>query len=121
MEDKTTQPVPAQASNLTGNSGVPPKKNRMYPEIIIPNNTNPNKLYAFPVIGLVIKFIMLIPAYIIAALLSFVCGIFWIITPFVILFTGKYWNTAYNLVMNYFIYTTKIQFFLMGITDKYPG
>jgi len=113
MEEKTSQSVSPKANE--------PKKQRMYPELIIPNNTHPNKLYAFPVVGLLIKTIMLIPVSIVSLLVGLVYGVFMLITPFVILFTGKYWNTAYTFSLGYFIYLAKIQLFFAGISDKYPG
>jgi hypothetical protein len=96
-------------------------KQRMYPELIIPNNAHPKKLYAFPVIGLLIKFILLIPVCIVYILLSLVFSVLWFITPFVILFTGKYWDTAYKFTLGYLSYYAKIVLFTTGITDKYPG
>lgn len=93
----------------------------MYPELIIPQNTHPNKLYAFPVIGLAIKIIMLIPVFIISAFIGLIAGVLCLITPFTILFTGKYWNAGYEWIINSLTYNAKIHLFLAGITDKYPG
>lgn len=112
--DNTTLPTSPQSQK-------PASKNRMYPELIIPNNTHPNKLYAFPVIGLVIKIIILIPVFIISLLVGFVSGILSLITPFTILFKGTYWNTGYTWQIHYLTYTLKISLFLAGITDRYPG
>ncbi len=116
-----SNPITTSSSSPNGTTATPPKKQRMYPELIIPNNTHPNKLYAFPVVGLVIKFIILIPVLIVSLFVGLIYGVLSIVTPFVILFTGKYWNTAYTFTLGYFTYTAKIQLFLAGITDKYPG
>jgi hypothetical protein len=93
----------------------------VYPHLVIKNNEHPNKLYAFPFVGLFIKIIMLIPVFIMAWALSFAFLFFWIINPFVILFTGKYWHAAYEFNLTFFKYTTKILLFILGLTDKYPG
>lgn len=123
MDEQPTQsppPTPVQpvAPNTNPNK---PVKNRMYPELIIPNNTHPNKLYAFPVFGLLIKLVMLFPVVIVYMLVGIVYSILQCVVPFVILFKGKYWNKAYEYAIGYFIYGAKIQLFLTGISDKYPG
>lgn len=127
MEENTNQlpPAPNTTPNQTVSQENPtsgsPKKNRMYPELIIPTNAHPNKLYAFPIIGFLIKTIMLIPVFIVGGLIGLVAGVLWLITPFTILFTGKYWDAGYTWAINNIIYTTKMYLFLGGITDKYPG
>jgi len=121
--DEQTSPAPQSPSlsQQNNNNASKPIKNRMYPELIIPNNTHPNKLYAFPLVGLVIKIILVIPAYIVYAVVGFISGVFLLITPFVILFKGKYWDKSYEWNINFFIYGAKIQLYLTGISDKYPG
>jgi hypothetical protein len=97
------------------------EKKNLYPHLVIKNNANPDKLLAFPLLGIFIKTILLIPPLLIAFFLSIVFFFVWCITPFVILFTGKYWDTAYNFVVTYLTYTTKIKLYYFGLTDKYPG
>jgi hypothetical protein len=96
-------------------------KLRMYPALVIPNNTHPNKLYAFPFIGLLVKGILLIPVFILLIAVSIIYSVLLLITPFVILFSGKYWDTGYKFTLRYLTYTAKIALFTTGITDKYPG
>ncbi|MGH7202839.1 MAG: DUF4389 domain-containing protein [Candidatus Levyibacteriota bacterium] len=94
---------------------------RMYPKLVIKNNENPNALYAFPFAGFLIKMVMLIPAFVFLFLIWFVFAFLWLLTPFVIIFTGKYWESAEVFTKDYMIYKTKITLFLIGLTDKYPG
>ena len=94
---------------------------RLYPRFAVPNNEHPNKLYGFPLLGYLIKLIMVIPALLFIVLLSIAAIILWLILPFVILFKGKYWDTAFNFFNGYLIYSTKIGLFIAGVTDKYPG
>jgi hypothetical protein len=111
MEKTTAQhkaPHHASASNL-------------YPKLVIKNNDDPNSLYAFPFAGFVIKLVMLFPAFVFLLLIWFVFAFLWLLTPFVILFTGKYWESAAIFTKDYMIYRTKITLFLIGLTDKYPG
>jgi hypothetical protein len=92
-----------------------------YPKLVFKNNEHPDSLFAFPLVGFLIKLIMLIPVGIFMVLIGIVYAFLWFITPFVILFTGKYWDTAYEFAVNYMTYKTKIFLFLSGLTDKYPG
>lgn len=94
----------------------------IYPQISARLIANPNRLYAFFVLGFVIKTIMLIPQFfelIFLGIAAFVMVV--LINPFVVLFTGKYWDSAYQLTSGILRLTTKISFFLYGLTDKYPG
>ncbi|HSW47823.1 MAG TPA: DUF4389 domain-containing protein [Candidatus Saccharimonadales bacterium] len=93
----------------------------LYPTLVIKNNPNPNRLLAFPLLGILIKIILLIPVLIEAFFLAFAGLALFLITPFVILFTGKYWEAAYDFFLGYFKFNTKIKLYLYGITDKYPG
>lgn len=97
------------------------EKKNFYPHLVVKNNEHPNKLYAFPFVGIIIKLIMLIPVFFMCIFLTFAYLFFWISTPFVILFTGKYWKAAYEFNIGYLTFYTKIILFLLGITDKYPG
>ncbi|MBA3724188.1 MAG: DUF4389 domain-containing protein [Candidatus Levybacteria bacterium] len=93
----------------------------IYPHLVIKNNEHPNKLLAFPIVGIIIRTILLIPVYIVGWFLSIAYMILWIITPFVILFTGKYWDTAYNFNVGLMKLYTKVVLYMYGLTDKYPG
>ncbi len=93
----------------------------IYPHLVIKNNEHPNKLLAFPLVGFIIRTILLIPVYIAGWFLSIAYIFLWIITPFVILFTGKYWDTAYNFNIGLMKFYTKMVLYAYGLTDKYPG
>lgn len=97
------------------------ERDNFYPKLSISNNDNPKALYAFPLVGLVIKVILLIPALFFLAFVAIGFFFMWLITPFVILFTGKYWDPAYKITLGFMIYRTKVTLFLIGLTDTYPG
>jgi len=97
------------------------KDSRIYPELIIHNNEHPNRWLAVPFIGLFIRLILIIPAALVNLFIGLCFFVLWLILPFVILFTGKYWDTAYNYLLNYLRYSTKISLYIYGLTDKYPG
>jgi len=95
---------------------------KVYPNFSVDNNPKPNRLLAFPILGLVIKLILLIPVFIEAifvGLFAIYCILF--INWFVILFTGKYWTFAYTLFLNLMRFCGKITLYIYGITDTYPG
>lgn len=106
---KTTSPV------------QPTKDHQTYPEFVIHNNEHPNRLLAIPFIGFLIRLILIIPPALVNVFLGIWFFILWLITPFVILFTGKYWETGYKYSLMYLRYSTKIGLYVYGITDKYPG
>lgn len=94
---------------------------RFYPELKIDLIQNPNRLYAFPILGGIFKIIILIPIAIEVAFLS----LFWlfvsIINSFVVLFAGKYWDFNYNFSLGLFRLFTKVSFYFNGLSNKYPG
>lgn len=93
----------------------------IYPSITIHKNTNPSKFYAIPFVGFFVKIVLLIPIFIEAFILGIVFLIVWIINSFVILFTGKYWKTAYDLFSGLMQFWVKIYLYVYGLIDKYPG
>jgi uncharacterized protein DUF4389 len=122
MEEQNPQPISTPAANPPGQSSSSSKtKNRMYPEIIVANNEHPKRWLAFPVVGYLVKLLLLIPLLFVLLFLELWYGILMLITPFVILFTGKYWDLAYKYTLIYMRMFTKVSQYLFGISDKYPG
>lgn len=94
----------------------------IYPKISVDLIKNPNRLYAFPILGLLIKYIILIPVVIeIIVLTIWLIIAVMIINPFVILFTDKYWSSAYHINLGLIRLNAKTQYFVYGLTDQYPG
>lgn len=94
----------------------------LYPHLSVDRNTKPQRLYAFPLFGFLVKIIILIPVFIELWLLSIVNFILiFLINPFIVLTTGKYWKMAFDLAYGVMRLNTKVSFFLFGVTDKYPG
>lgn len=93
----------------------------LYPHLTVKVNQNPNRFYAFPVLGIVVKLVMLIPVFIESFFLSFAFLFFLIANPFVVLFTGNYWAAAYDFFLGMMRFYTKIYLFILGLSDEYPG
>lgn len=96
-------------------------KTNFYPHMRVKNNEHPRKLLAFPFLGIIIRFVLLIPVFIYFWLLSIVFIAYWLVTPFIIVFTGKYWDRAYQFNVGYLKLATKIALYYSGLTDTYPG
>lgn len=92
----------------------------IYPTLVSQRPFTPNRFFAFPFFGFLIKIILLIPVFIVFFLLGVYVGILTIINSFIVLIKGSVWDHFYNWVIGYFRYQTKIYFYLFGITDKYP-
>ncbi|MDD2823492.1 MAG: DUF4389 domain-containing protein [Candidatus Daviesbacteria bacterium] len=93
-----------------------------YPEIVIERNIKPNRLYAFPLFGFLFKIIILIPVFVELMFLGLALFVIvMLLNPFVVLVTGKYWKTAYDLALGVMRLGSKVSFYFYGITDKYPG
>lgn len=92
-----------------------------YPRLVVENNKKPNRWYAFPFIGLLVKIVFLIPVFLEIIALGLFSIIILLITWFVVLFTGNYWDFAYRYFLGVMRLSGKIQLFVWGITDQYPG
>jgi hypothetical protein len=93
----------------------------MYPNITATIPTNPNRLYAIPLLGFLIKVIILLPVQLFLAVLGIAALFMGIINSVQVLFTGNYWDTAYKFYLGLMRLSLKTTFFLQGLTDKYPG
>ncbi len=96
-------------------------KQNFYPHFEVANNKRPSRVYAFPIFGLLLKVIILLPVSIEYFFLSIAAFFAFAINSFVILFTGKYWDDAYRFFLALLRFETKISLFIYGLTDKYPG
>lgn len=94
----------------------------LYPVIDIPRIKNPNRFYAFPIIGGLAKIVMLIPVFIWFFLVGFAAWFMSIfINSFVVLFTGKYWKPSYEINVLLIHLVAKTAYFFNGLTNTYPG
>ena len=92
-----------------------------YPGFAIEHIQNPSRLWALPAIGGAIKFIIVFPVALWLLILQFAASILTIINSFVVLFTGKYWQPAYDLAVGSIRLSTKLNCFAIGLSDAYPG
>lgn len=104
------------------NSFFSENSSRFYPKINIKRIETPNRWYALPILGGLFKVIILIPVFIeLVILMGIGLLIVMFINSFIVLFTGKYWKTAYEYLVGVLRLYTKAIFYFQGLTDKYPG
>ncbi len=96
-------------------------KSELYPKLSVKENLKPNRFYATPFLGGVIKIILLIPQVIEALILMPVLFVLIIINSLYVFVLGKYWDTAYEFMLNYIRFFVKTYFFWVGFDDAYPG
>jgi len=83
-----------------------------------PNNS---RFFAIPLLGGLVRFILMIPHLIVLYALTIV--VIYIFTLFmwaIVLFTGRYPPWGYSMVGGYLRWTTRVSAYLLGLTDKYP-
>lgn len=102
-------------------TGAEQNVSNIYPRISIERIQNPSRFYAIPILGILVKTISLLPVFLYLGILGIGLSIGAIINPFVVLFTGRYWKAAYQFNLGWFRLSTKLTFFLSGLTNKYPG
>ncbi|HXT36556.1 MAG TPA: DUF4389 domain-containing protein [Chloroflexota bacterium] len=88
--------------------------------ISFPRQESYNRLYAVPVVGLVIKEVMLIPHIVILYVLGIVVGVQQLFTWIPVLFTGQYPAWGHNMAGGYIRWLARVMAFGLGLTDVYP-
>ena len=79
-----------------------------------------NRLWAIPVIGIVIKLIILIPHLILLYVLGTVAELLALVTWIPVLFGGHYPSWGYEIIGGYLRWSTRATAYLFGLTDQYP-
>lgn len=123
IEQNKSQVAPPPVGNPPA---IPPistvtAPSNLYPQISIDLIQNPSRFYAIPFLGIFIKIIILFPVFLYLGIMGLGLSIGAVINSFVVLSTGKYWKTAYRFNLGWFRLSTKVKFFLFGLTNKYPG
>jgi hypothetical protein len=91
-----------------------------YPLFTVKYNDSPNKLLAFPVFGLIAKFIILFPYFLVQWVIGITAFLMQIINYFHILFTGKIWKPAFQYTFWSMSLQANGSAYIFGLTDKYP-
>lgn len=87
----------------------------------IPCPQTPNRLFAVPFFGGLARYVLLIPFIIFMTVLEFASGIAMVGSSFVVLFTGKYPESAYELSRDYVRTIISYLMYFFGLSDSYPS
>jgi len=87
-------------------------------EFIIPAHNG--RFWAIPVVGYVVRMLVLIPHVIVMLLVSMLVGLAMLILWIPVLFAGRYPKWGYALVGGYLRWNLRVNAFLLGLTDEYP-
>lgn len=93
----------------------------IYPHFSVSHIKNPNKLYAFPILGIVVKVLMILPVAFEILVLGFALIFLSIFNSFYVLIYGKVLPAYSDLTIGFLSLQTKVDLFAGGLTDKYPG
>ncbi len=93
-----------------------------YPvSVEFPRPDNNNMLYAVPILGMVLKIVMLIPFFIAMCIVSMIVWLAQLVLWIPVLFVGVYPAIGFVLVGGYVRWYTRVGGFLFGLSDKYPS
>ncbi len=79
-----------------------------------------SRLLNFPILGLIIKLILLIPHLIVVYFLVLIAMIVLLIAQFAILFTGSFPEGMHKFMIGVGRWSTRINAYAYALTDKYP-
>jgi hypothetical protein len=79
-----------------------------------------SRLLNFPVFGLLIKYILLLPHLVVVAFLAIVLYLILIIAPFAVLFTGRYPAGMHGFAVGFERWSVRLSGYLLALTDRYP-
>lgn len=79
-----------------------------------------SRLYALPLLGYLARILLLIPHLVLTAILGLLVGLLQLVLWLPVLLTGRYPRWGYAVVGGYLRWNTRMQAFLLGLTDQYP-
>ena len=82
---------------------------------------SPNRLWALPLIGGMVKLVIVIPIGIWLAIVAYAAFLLCFVNGFFVLFAGTYWRPAYTLALGAMRLSAKANCFFLGLSDTYPG
>lgn len=80
----------------------------------------PNRWWAVPIAGFVVKSIVLIPHLLLLYALGVAVALLQLILWVPVLLTGRYPEWGYSMVGGYLRWSTRLAAYLLGLTDRYP-
>jgi hypothetical protein len=88
--------------------------------ITIDRPATSSRFWAIPIIGIFVKYIILIPHFIVLYVLSLVLSVCQLVIWIPVLFTGSYPGWAFGLVAGTMLWSQRVYAYVFGLTDRYP-
>ena len=79
-----------------------------------------NRLWGIPLVGVLIRGILLIPHYIVLMLISILVGILWLVTWIPVLFLGRQADLIYTIVGGFTRWWFRVLAYQLLMVDRYP-
>jgi Domain of unknown function (DUF4389) len=89
-------------------------------DIFIARPERSSRFWAIPIIGIFVKYIILIPHLIVLYALSIAVAACQLVIWIWVLFGGEYPQWAFTLVGGFILWTARVYSFGLGLTDSYP-
>ena len=89
-------------------------------DIEIAQPESSSRFFAIPIIGYLVKIIILIPHLVVLYVLNLVLGLCQLVIWIPVLFTGEYPDWAFGLVKGFTLWSARVYSYLFGLTDAYP-
>lgn len=94
----------------------------IYPQIQVTNNANPNKWWAFPLFGGIVKIFSIYgQLYGVVIAMFVILPTLGVVNSLSVLFTGRYWKFYHEQIQSFSQFYAEVMLFVVGVTDRYPS
>lgn len=87
-------------------------------DFIIPAQNS--RFYAVPLLGYLVRYLLLIPHLLVLVPLTIAVALLQLVLWIPVLLAGRYPRWGYTFVGGYVRWSTRLNAFLLGLTDQYP-
>jgi uncharacterized RDD family membrane protein YckC len=81
---------------------------------------SPNRFWAIPIIGILVKFIILIPVFLLSLFAALGAAVVLFVAWIPVLIVGRYPGWAFTFVRGLMRWSVRTNAFVYGLTDRYP-
>jgi hypothetical protein len=89
-------------------------------DILIERPAESSRFFAIPILGLVARYVLAIPHFIVLYVLSLLVGLSQLVLWAPVIFTGEFPSWGFKLVGGTTLWTMRVYAYLLGLTDRYP-
>ena len=104
-----------------GTAAMPPAGSSGYPvHLTIDRTQRVNRLWGIPLVGLVLRWILLIPHWLIIGILGFLAGLSVLVSWIPVLFLGRMPDMLFDLYVMTYRWAARVAAYAVLMTDSYP-